>query len=201
MKVPMKTPVLALSLLLGTALSCHAQVPTNAEFCPSYNSYHTCNVVNALVNYRLDYAQTKRYFCAGQPLASAAAPTVPACVSRNFLEITRRVRGTAAAQANLRLCLEIACENEITRHCSPRRPAAATFTLEVDRSGYPRFSMQRCTGGQAHAGRPSSSMPPFASMMDEVRVTPHDETNGGVVFPTFDPCEVYQASERSCGRN
>jgi hypothetical protein len=44
-------------------------------------------------------------------------------------------------------------------------------------------------------------MPPFASMMDEVRVTPNDETNGGVVFPTFDPCEVYQQSERSCGSN
>jgi hypothetical protein len=44
-------------------------------------------------------------------------------------------------------------------------------------------------------------MSPFASMMDEVRVTPNDETNGGVIFPTFDPCEVYQASERSCRAN
>jgi hypothetical protein len=196
----MKPAVLALCLLLGTALACHAQVQSNAELCPSYNSYRTCNVVTALVNYRLDYAQTRRYFCAGEPLASPGARTVPACVSRNFQSITRRVRGSAAAQANLRLCLEIACENELVRHCNPVRPAAATFTLDVDRSGYPRFALQRCgSGAQAHAGRPAGSMPPFASMMDEVRVTPNDETNGGTVFPTFDPCEVYQASERSCG--
>jgi hypothetical protein len=35
-------------------------------------------------------------------------------------------------------------------------------------------------------------------MLDEVRVTPNDETNGGILFPTFDPCEVYRAGERSC---
>jgi hypothetical protein len=195
----MKTSVLVLLLLLGTAATCRAQA--QPEVCPSYNSYRTCNVVNALVAYRLDYAQTKRYFCAAQPLASPAARTVPACVSRNFLAITRRAPGTAAAQANLRLCLEIACENELVRHCNPARQAAATFTLETDRSGYARFNLQRCSGGPAHAGRPAAATPPFASMMDEVRVTPPDVTNGGTIFPTFDPCEVYQASERSCGSN
>jgi len=197
----MKTLVLSLSLLLAAALHGHARAQDGAAICPSYNSYRTCSIVNALVNYRLDYAQTKRYFCGAQRLSSVAAPTVPSCVSRNFLAITRRGQGSAAAQANLRLCLEIACENEISRRCTPVRPAAATFTLEVDRGGHPRFFLQRCNSGRAHIGRPAASMPPFASMMDEVRVTPNDETTGGIIFPAFDPCEVYHESERTCGAN
>ena len=68
----MKTAVLALVVLLGTALDCHAQPQENAALCPSYNSYQTCNVVNALVNYRLAHAeQTDALIATLRDIASA----------------------------------------------------------------------------------------------------------------------------------